>query len=83
MVDLGCYEFNTTATHPADADASWAITSDEFTAYAAAWKTGQTWSNAPTIIPADYVTRAGYLMTNGAAYHNDGSARPVNWKPGP
>jgi hypothetical protein len=30
------------------------------------------------------VTRAGYLMNNNAGvYHNDGSARPVNWKTGP
>ena len=85
QVDLGCYEFNTSATHPADANGNWAISNDDFAAYAAAWKSGQTWSNAPTVIPADYVTRAGYLMTNGngGAYTNDGSARPVNWKPAP
>ena len=58
----------------------------EYNAYAAAWKAGQTWTNAPNSapnpipIPANYVTRAGYLMTNGGAYYNDGSARPTNWK---
>ena len=82
-VDLGCYEFSTAATHPADTNADFVITPAEYAAYAAAWKSGQTWSNAPTVIPADYLTRAGYLMTNGGAYHNDGSARPVNWKTGP
>jgi predicted outer membrane repeat protein len=88
-VDLGCYEFSTAATHPADINADFVITSDEFNAYAAAWKAGQTWTNAPSSapnpnpIPADYLTRAGYLMTNGGTYHNDGSARPVNWKIGP
>jgi predicted outer membrane repeat protein len=82
-VDLGCYEFSTAATHPADTNADFVITGNEFNAYAAAWKAGQTWSNAPTVIPADYLTRAGYLMTNGGTYHNDGSARPVNWKIGP
>jgi predicted outer membrane repeat protein len=82
-VDLGCYEFSTAATHPADTNADFVITPAEYAAYAAAWKSGQTWSNAPTVIPANYVTRAGYLMTNGGAYHNDGSARPVNWKTGP
>jgi hypothetical protein len=80
LVDLGCYEFNTNVFHPADLAGSWRITSSDFTAYAAAWKSGQTWTNAPNPIPANYLTRAGYLMTNGGAYYNDGSARPVNWK---
>ena len=82
-VDLSCYEFSTAATHPADTDTNWVITAAEFNAYAAAWKAGQTWTNGPNPIPANYVTRAGYLMTNGGTYHNDGSARPVNWKTGP
>jgi hypothetical protein len=81
FVDMGCYEFNTSATHPADANADFLITAAEFNAYAAAWKNGQAWTNAPLAIPANYVTRAGYLLTNGGAYTNDGSARPVNWKP--
>ena len=78
LVDMGCYEFNTTATHPADTNGDFVITSDEYTAYAAMWKTGQPWTNG--LITADYMTRAGYLMTNGGAYTNDGSVRPVNWK---
>jgi len=87
MVDMGCYEFNTTATHPADTNGDFVITPAEYAAYAAAWKAGQSWTNAPASapnpnpIPANYVTRAGYLMTNGGAYYNAGSARPVNWKP--
>ena len=84
QVDMGCYEFNTTATHPADTNADFVITAAEFNAYAAAWQNGQTWTNGsnpgPNPIPANYVTRAGYLMTNGGAYYNAGSARPVNWK---
>lgn len=83
QVDLGCYEFNNTAAHPADTDTNFVITAAEYSAYAAAWKAGQSWTNGPNPISADYVTRAGYLMTNGGAYHNDGSARPVNWKVGP
>jgi hypothetical protein len=82
-VDLGCYEFDTAITHPADTNADFVISPAEYSAYAAAWKAGQTWSNAPNVIPANYLTRAGYLMTNGGTYHNDGSARPVNWKTGP
>ena len=83
QVDLGCYEFNNTAAHPADTDTNFIITAAEYSAYAVAWKAGQSWTNGPNPISANYVTRAGYLMTNGGAYHNDGSARPVNWKVGP
>jgi predicted outer membrane repeat protein len=83
QVDLGCYEFNNTAAHPADMDMNFVITATEYTNYAAAWKAGQSWTNGPNPISANYVTRAGYLMTNGGTYHNDGSARPTNWKPGP
>lgn len=87
LVDLGCYEFNNTATHPADTNAAFVISAGEFNSYAAAWKAGQSWNNTiagapnPVPIPANYVTRAGYLMTNGGVYTNDGSARPTNWKP--
>jgi len=85
QVDLGCYEFNNTAMHPADTNFNFVISAAEYNAYAAAWKAGQTWTNGgPNPISADYVTRAGYLMTNNSGvYHNDGSARPVNWKTGP
>jgi hypothetical protein len=84
-VDLGCYEFNNTAPHPADTNANFNITSGEFNSYAAAWKAGQNWSNAPASapnplpIPANFLTRAGYLMTNGGYYTNNGSARPTDW----
>ena len=47
LVDMGCYEFTTNVFHPADLAGSWVITPSEFTAYAAAWKSGQTWTNAP------------------------------------
>ena len=84
QVDLGCYEFNTAVTHPADTNGTFVITPAEYNAYAAAWKAGQTWTSGPNPgpnpIPANYVTRAGYLMTNGGTYTNAGSARPVNWK---
>ena len=84
LVDLGCYEFTTNVVHPADTNALFVITPSEFNAYAAAWKNGQTWTNGPNPgpnpVPANYMTRAGYLMTNGGSYYNDGSARPVNWK---
>ena len=81
-VDLGCYEFSNTAFHPADVNGDWVISDAEYTAYAAAWKNDQPWATAPNPIPADYVTRAGYLKQSGGTYHNDGSARPICWKPG-
>ena len=81
-VDIGCYEFGNTIPHPADVNSDWVITDAEYTAYAAAWKNDQTWNPGPNPIPADYVTRAGYLKANGGAYHNDGSTRPTCWKPG-
>lgn len=86
LVDLGCYEFNTNAVFPADTNGSYTITPGEYNAYAAAWKAGTNWIYAPTNapnpnpIPANYVTRAGYLMTNGGSYYNNGSARPTNWQ---
>jgi hypothetical protein len=86
-VDLGCYEFTTNVTHPADTNGVFVITAAEFNAYATAWKSGQAWTSGPNSgpnpIPVNYATRAGYLMTNGGAYYNDGSARPVNWKINP
>lgn len=86
LIDLGCYEFNTTATHPADTNADFVMTASEYNAYAAAWKAGQTWTNGPYPGPnpmlANYVTRAGYLaFTNSGHYTNTGSARPTNWRP--
>jgi len=84
LVDMGCYEFTTSVTHPADTNGVFFITPAEYSAYAAAWQNGLTWTNGPNPgpnpIPANYVTRAGYLMTNGGSYTNDGSAMPVNWK---
>jgi len=87
LVDMGCYEFNNTTTHPADTNGDFVISPAEFNTYAAAWKNGQAWTNGPNPgpnpIPANYVTRAGYLMTNGGTYTNVGSARPVNWQIAP
>jgi hypothetical protein len=82
-VDMGAYEFSNTDKHPADLDDNWTISDGEYTAYAAAWKNDQTWARQPVPIPADYVTRAGYLKANGGAYHNDGGGgKPLCWKPG-
>jgi hypothetical protein len=50
VVDMGCFEYATTAVHPADVNSNFVITTTEFSDYAAAWKTGQSWSNAPTVI---------------------------------
>ena len=82
-VDLGCYEFNNTLFHPADLNHDWVISLTEYTNYANAWKNSQAWSVAPAKIPADYVTRAGYLQNLGGTYHNDGAGAPLCWKTGP
>ena len=81
-VDMGAYEFANSDKHPADLNGNWTIDASEFNAYGAAWKNEQTWSAGPVPIPADYVTRAGYLLANGGAYFNDGGGKPVCWKPG-
>ncbi len=44
---------------------------DEVTAYAAAWRTGGTWTVPPVPIPIDYVTRAAALWRGGEAYTVD------------
>jgi hypothetical protein len=84
-VDMGCYEFNNTAYHPADTGNQWTITSAEFDAYSTAWQNGALFANGPNPVPANYLTRAGYLLEVGGGtagpYLNDGSARPTNWKP--
>lgn len=96
FVDLGCYEFNYTAFHPADIASAKTITQGEYNSYSSDWLQGEPWSYPtttwsyptpnPNPIPADYVTRAGYLLEVGGGttgpYYNDGSARPINWKPG-
>jgi hypothetical protein len=81
-VDLGCYEFNTGILHPADANGDWVISAAEYNNYAAAWKSNQVWAVNPFVIPDHWVTRAGYLLLQGGAYHNDSSAQPTCWKPG-
>ena len=81
-VDLGCYEFNNTRFHPADVNQDWVISATEYANYAAAWKNNQAWPTGPNPIPADYVTRAGFLQNQGGTYHNDGAGAPLGWKPG-
>jgi hypothetical protein len=71
--------------HPADRDpADDAISANELTAYAAAWKREQVWPVAPNPIPMDYVTRAAALWRGGENYrpaaNAAGSAR--DWENG-
>jgi hypothetical protein len=81
-VDMGAYEFFNTDVHPADVNANWVLEAAEFTTYSDAWRNDQPWGASSNSIPADYVTRAGYLKQSGGIYHNDGAARPLRWKPG-
>lgn len=72
--------------HPADLTAAdGRIDLDELSAYGAAWKTGASWPMDPNPIPAEYVTRAGYLWRQGEVYHYDAKAGtpPLCWLPGP
>ncbi|MDA1274602.1 MAG: hypothetical protein O2960_11210 [Verrucomicrobia bacterium] len=60
------------ARHPADTNPTNNVMSiHEVTAYASAWKAGTAWPVAPTNIPVDYVTRAGFLWKNGEQYLMD------------
>lgn len=82
VVDMGCYEHDSTDKHPADVNNNWVITSQEFTNYAKAWTTNGAWATGPNPIPMDYVTRAGFLFqTNSGTYQNLGGGKPLNWKP--
>jgi len=82
VVDIGCYEFNNSAFMPADTNSDWTISSAEFNAYGNAWLNSLGWTIGPSPIPANFATRAGYLLQSGGTYHNDGSGQPTNWKPG-
>ncbi len=68
--------------HPADLNpADNRLTIDEVTAYASAWRKGTDWPAPPTIIPIEYVTRAGTLWKRGETYRFDPSipAAPLWW----
>ncbi len=70
--------------HPADAKPSdKAVRADELTAYAGAWKAGQTWGEPPTSIPLSYVTRAAQIWKQGETYVFDPAqgAPPECWVP--
>ena len=81
VVDIGAYERFTGALHPADANEDQSISHQEFDAYNAAWRTNETWPTAPSTIPVDFVTRAGYLLQKGGAYKNIGAGKPATWVP--
>lgn len=78
----GARVIETTSRHPADLNpANNAISISELTAYAAAWRTGQTWPVGPNPIPISYVTRAGALWKGGEVYVYDpaAGALPLAW----
>jgi len=51
--------------HPADQNQNFAITLSEVTAYAAAWKAGDSWPTGPNPIPLSYVTSAATIWKRG------------------
>ena len=80
-VDIGAYERSTTALHPADTNGDNEISKDEFDAYNTAWRSNAVWDSAPSIIPIDFVSRAGYLLQSGGEYENIGVGKPATWVP--
>jgi len=80
-VDIGAYEFSTSRIHPADINNNWIIESEEFTAYNSAWKNSETWAIYPNEIPAEYVTRCGFLLKKGGRYKDVGLSLPLCWVP--
>ena len=80
-VDIGAFERSITALHPADTSGDSVISSSEFEAYNSAWRANEVWTTSPTVIPIDFVTRAGYLLQKGGAYKNIGVGKPQTWVP--
>jgi hypothetical protein len=69
--------------HPADTSLNFELSVSEVTAYAAAWRSGQTWPVPPNPIPIEYPTNAGYLWRNGEVYHHDATRiAPSCWVSG-
>jgi len=62
------HENSTTAKHPADTNNNWTLEVSEFNAYNTAWQNSTAWTTAPSPIPMDYVTRAGFLYKSGGSY---------------
>jgi hypothetical protein len=67
-------------SHPADVNRDFIIKGDEFTAYAAAWRTGDPWPIEPATIPATYVSNAGIIWKMGESYVFDATQSPP-WRP--
>lgn len=81
VIDIGAYERNTTALHPADTNGDFVISSEEFESYNSAWRANDIWPTLPEVITADFVTRAGYLLQKGGDYKNIGVGKPQTWVP--
>jgi len=71
------------AYHPADSNQDKSINLAELTAYAAAWKQGDSWPTGPSPIPMSFVTRAAMIWRHGEAYLFDPTkgAPPLCWLP--
>lgn len=69
--------------HPADrAPANDHLSADELSAYAAVWKTEESWPAGPSPVPLDYVTRAAFLWKSGEYYAFDAAqVPPLCWVP--
>ncbi|HET6409209.1 MAG TPA: Ig-like domain-containing protein, partial [Chthoniobacteraceae bacterium] len=68
--------------HPADRNQNSSVEIAELTAYAAAWKAGDSWPTGPSPILANYATRAGRLWRAGEAYRFEPRIpAPLCWTP--
>lgn len=69
--------------HPADSNQDFRIILSEVTAYAAAWKAGDSWPAGPVPIPLSYVTRAHHIWRRGETYafNPAAGAPPACWVP--
>jgi len=80
-VDIGAYEHSSIDYHPADTNKDWNLSSSEVAAYETSWKNGNSWSEGPSQIPMNYLTRAGFIQQSGGSYQNAGGAKPLCWIP--
>ena len=66
-IDIGAYEYSNAERHPADTTTDppeFVLDADEYNDYQSKWQQGSLDTNGHPI-PADYLTRAGYLLQAG------------------
>jgi hypothetical protein len=73
-----------TVPHPADLNADFSISINEYSAYYSAYAQSKPWPIPPSPIPGSYATNATVIWKTGGIYHADPGLSPPNcWVPGP